>query len=369
MKRIPVMLAVELLAILCITLLCISCSKGRTARRETVEYRVLSSRLIKSHDFVILSENPVGGADTSPCSFKTHIQHDCETVLSGWTAVSRPEMNIIKSRIAVIQSSDGIPEGLKREIAKHLDVKLGKVFAGGGGVLVAGPKEFDDTKFRALFIVGIAAAVDEYEITYSSNPIGDDAAQGNGGERKATVSVYKNIAPFSKIRLYQKDNGKAAVDGNERADEKHVLDIKSYMRNETELMVLKAKYEKGTSDAEKRIAREISSAWKRIHAKGENPAGMALKIIVFKEDGSCELSVVASDGSMQKHNCTFEILSDKEQKKFPGRKPLILLSTKDALSVIPLVDVSVDYDSRFPTSYGTILKFHDLDGKEFFFAR
>ncbi len=368
MKRIPLMLAVAPFAIACVALLCISCSKGKTARRETVEYRILSSRLIKSHDFVILSENPVGGADTSPCSFKMHIQHDCETVLSGWTAVSRPEMNIIKSRIAVIQSSDGIPEGLKREIAKHLDVKLGKVFAGGRDV-AAGPEEFDDTKFRALFIVGIAAAVDEYEITYSSNPIGDDAAQGNGGERKATVSVYKNIALFSKIRLYQKDNGKAAVDGNERADEKHVLDIKSYMRNETELMALKAKYEKGTNDAEKRIAREISSAWKRIHAKGENPAGMALNIIVFKEDGSCELSVVASDGSMQKHNCTFEILRDKEQKKFPGRKPLILLSTKDALSVIPLVDVSVDYDSRFPTSYGTILKFHDLDGKEFFFAR
>ena len=368
MKRKVVMLAVAPFAIACVALLCISCSIGRTARQETVEYRILSSRLIKSNDSVILSENPMGASATSPCSFKAPIQHDCEAVLSGGTAVSRPEMNMIKSRIEVIQSDDDIPEGLKGEIAKHLGVKLGKVSAGDGDV-AAGPEEFDDTKFMAEFIVGVAATVDEYEIVYSSKAIGDDAAQGNGGERKATVSVYKNIAPFSKIRLYQKDNGKAVENDNERADKKHISDIKSYLRDETELMVLKAKYEKGTNDAETRIARELSSAWKRIHAKGKNSTDMELKGIAFKEDRSCELSVIASDGSIQKHKCTFEILRDKEQEKFHGRKPLILLSIKDAVSVIPLVDVSVDYDSRFPTSYGTILKFHDLDGKEFFFAR
>ena len=203
------------LLVVCVALLGISCSKGKTARQETVEYRVLSSRLIRSSKFVKLSDKPVAGADTSPCTFKASIQHDCEAVLSGGTAVSYPkcseEMNCIKSRIEVIRSDDDIPDGLKVKIVEHLGVKLGKVFAGGGGVLAAGPKEFDltaadlkelATKFKAEYIVGVAATVDEYEIVYSSNAIGGDAAHENGGERKATVSVYKNIVPFSKIRLY-----------------------------------------------------------------------------------------------------------------------------------------------------------------------
>ena len=194
------------LLFVCVALLGISCSKGRRTRRETVEYRVLSSRLIRSSKFVKLSDKPVAGADTSPCTFKASIQHDCEAVLSGGTAVSYPkcseEMNCIKSRIEVIRSEDDLPDGLKVKIAEHLGVKLGMVFAGGGGVLAAGPKEFDETKFKAEYIVGVAATVDEYEITYSSNAVCGDAAHENGGERKATVSVYKNIVPFSKIRLY-----------------------------------------------------------------------------------------------------------------------------------------------------------------------
>ena len=80
-------------------------------------------------------------------------------------------------------------------------------------MLAAGPKEFDDTKFMAQFIVGVAATVDEYEIIYSSNAVGGEAAHENGVERKATVSVYKNIAPFSKISLYPKD-GEAKENDN-----------------------------------------------------------------------------------------------------------------------------------------------------------
>ena len=354
--------------VVCIPLLGVSCSKGKTARWETVEYRVLSSRLIKSKGSVVLYEQSMGGSETSPCSFKVPMQHDCETVLSGGTKCSE-NMNLIKSRIEVIRSDDDIPEGLKVKIAEHLGVKLGKVFAGGGGVLAAGPAEFDDTKFRALFIVGVAAIEEEYEIVYSSDAVGGEAAQENGVERKATVSVYKNIATFSKIRLYSKDSGKLDENDNEHIRTRHALEMKSYMRDDIELMALKGKYEKGTNDAEGHLAQELVSVWKRIYAKEERASGTELKEIAFKEDGSCELSIITSDGSSQKYNCTFEILLDNEQKRFPGRKPLILLSVNDADMLIPLVDVSVDYDSRFPTTNGTILKFLDLDEKEFCFAR
>ena len=45
---------------------------------------------------------------------------------------------------------------------------------------------------------------------------------------------------------------------------------------------------------------------------------------------------------------------------------MLLLVTEENRA-IPFINVSVGLDSRFPTSLGNLLKFYDLDGKEYIF--
>lgn len=168
------------------------------SRNKTPKYTIVSARILKRDNLVKISENGGGASATSPCSFTFGpIQHKCEMKEHGDTSVSfrvesSPRQIVIESRMKVIQSKDDISGNLKLRILEHLGVKTG-TFYSHDLYVSSGQKEFDDKSFIAEGVLVVAATVEEYEIVYTSS---DD-----GREKKVTVSIYKDVAPFCDFRL------------------------------------------------------------------------------------------------------------------------------------------------------------------------
>ena len=178
--------------------------KQTDGKQDIVEYNILSTRLLKRNNgYKITEGKPCNETSKSPAIFQVFVTHDCEMVLSGDNSVSYPECSTekvsIESRLEPIKSNEEIPDSLKKKIAEHFDVELGKVFAGGCVTIGLGPKEFDGSKLKAQCVVGLAATVEDYEVVYTSHAIAESTPNEDNVEKKIIVSVYKSVAPFADI--------------------------------------------------------------------------------------------------------------------------------------------------------------------------
>ncbi len=220
MKQILIVISVTLLLV-CITLLGIVFSSQTTKKQDVLKYDIHSTRLLKTKNAVWISEISCDEGRKSPCTFSLDIiSHECEMVLSGDTSVTYPMHSntqaAIVSKIDAIQSNEELSENFKRLIAEHLGIKIGKIFAGGGTTITIGPIEFDDERYIAQCVVGVAATIEEYEVVYSSNENDNDISQDNGKGKKVTVSIYKFPAPSVKVEFLPKDNLSDFLANNER---------------------------------------------------------------------------------------------------------------------------------------------------------
>jgi len=125
------------------------------------------------------------------------------------------------------------------------------------------------------------------------------------------------------------------------------------------------------SSMSKRTAAEIVGRWKCVVAPSNAVNGVQLRSIVFDKAGTVEYAFEESPGRKEQKKATYRVFHKGAVDRLPGKAPTVLLSGDDLGDdqVIPLVDVSVDYDSRFPMSAGKRLRFTDLDGNEYIFKR
>lgn len=147
--------------------------------------------------------------------------------------------------------------------------------------------------------------------------------------------------------------------------------FKHYSR-QSESVVSQATTVETPSPMSKRTQSELVGSWKCVAAPSNAVPGVQLRSLVFEEHGTVEYDFEESaGGNVQKKTETYSVFHKGAVDRFPGKAPTIIIGGDDPRDdqVIPLVNVSVDYDSRFPMSAGKRLRFTDLDGNEYIFMR
>ena len=141
------------------------------------------------------------------------------------------------------------------------------------------------------------------------------------------------------------------------------LPVKTYNYDDSTIIELKQKY-KAASIPDGSLLDRLSMDWLCINK--ENDRNPFFKKLTFQKNGMAFCTFINSRGETELIKLSYFLLHDKKQEELPGRKPMLLLVTEEN-RVIPCIDVSVDYDSRFVISLGKLLKFYDLNGKEYIF--
>lgn len=147
--------------------------------------------------------------------------------------------------------------------------------------------------------------------------------------------------------------------------------FKHYSR-QSESVISQATTVETPSSMSKRTQSELVGSWKCVAAPLNAVPGIQLRSLVFEENGTVEYNFEEfAGGNVQKKTGTYRVFHKGAVHRFPGKAPTVLIGGDDPRDdqVIPLVNVSVGYDSRFPMSAGKRLRFTDLDGNEYIFMR
>lgn len=118
------------------------------------------------------------------------------------------------------------------------------------------------------------------------------------------------------------------------------------------------------------IQSELVGAWKHVSTPSDDVSEITPKSLVFRKDGSVEYSYEQKDGKkLIQKAASYQVFHKGTPKNLPGRPPDVIVKNTDDGRVIPLVRLSIDYDNRFPKTFGKVLRFHDVDGSEYIFVR
>jgi len=148
--------------------------------------------------------------------------------------------------------------------------------------------------------------------------------------------------------------------------------FKRYSKQEPLVQRLYETVDKPSSNS-KQVQADLIGTWKRISPATTNPAAVImLNTMCFRLGGGVEYAyelvkehrtVVCSE--------TCDVCHSGSDGQLPGKPPNVMLKSPaaDDDTVGLLLDVSVDYDNRFPMTSGKVLKFKDMDGNELIFIR
>lgn len=146
--------------------------------------------------------------------------------------------------------------------------------------------------------------------------------------------------------------------------------FKHYSR-QSEAVISQTTIVETPSSMSKRTEAEIVGHWKCVVPQSNAVHGAQLRSIVFDKTGTVEYAFGDSPSRNKQKKATYRIFHKGSVNHLPGKAPTVLLSGNDLgdEQVIPLVDISVDFDSRFPMSVGKRLRFTDLGGHEYILLR
>ncbi len=144
-----------------------------------------------------------------------------------------------------------------------------------------------------------------------------------------------------------------------------------YPSNDPRITELRQTVDRASQESE-RIQRELAGEWVYHHEIGKANVGFRWKKLTINRNGTVVVEYQASGadrGEVLKGS--YEFLHRGTPQKHPGKRPVVLFTVDRPESglVLPLVDVTVDYDARVPVSKGMVLKFRDLENNEFVFLK
>ena len=150
--------------------------------------------------------------------------------------------------------------------------------------------------------------------------------------------------------------------------------IKTYRIDDAIIEEVRKGVANGSKES-KRIQRECIGNWRSFvlpFGAINSNVSFRWKSIALAANGSAEIQyeLTGSDRVVVIQG-RYEFIHKGTDQEFPGRRPAILVFTKENEpdGVIALVELTVDYDSRVSGSMGVVLKFSDLEGNEFLFIR
>ncbi len=125
------------------------------------------------------------------------------------------------------------------------------------------------------------------------------------------------------------------------------------------------------SQQSQRIQRAFVGDWIYRHEVAQAEVGFRWTQLRVQPGGTLfmEYRPNATD-SVQTLAGSFAFIHKGTDQHLPGKRPAVLVAVEPAAldRVLPLVDLTVDYDNRVPGDWGMVLKFYDLEGHEFVFA-
>jgi hypothetical protein len=147
--------------------------------------------------------------------------------------------------------------------------------------------------------------------------------------------------------------------------------LKRYSRKSADIIQLSQSV-KEPSDYSKSIQSKLIGHWRCLSEFSSDLPKIILKSLTFYDNGSVKYNYeVKDENRIMEMTESYEICHKGSPRHRPGKGPNVIIKSRalDDSSVIPLIDVSVDYDNRFPITMGELLKFSDLEGNHFVFVR
>lgn len=126
------------------------------------------------------------------------------------------------------------------------------------------------------------------------------------------------------------------------------------------------------SQESERIQREFAGEWVYHHEIGRANVGFRWKKLTINRNGTVVVEYQLSGADrVEVLTASYEFLHRGTPQKLPGKRPVVLIAVdrSESAQVLPLVNVTVDYDVRVPVSKGMVLKFRDLENNEFVFLK
>ncbi len=143
-----------------------------------------------------------------------------------------------------------------------------------------------------------------------------------------------------------------------------------YTSDDPRIAEVREGVENGSQESQ-RIERAFVGDWIYRHEIAKANVGFRWTSLHIQSEGTLviEYQTNGSD-SEQTLAGPFEFIHKGTDQQLPGKRPAVLVTVESGAPgiVLPLVELTVDYDSRVPASWGKVLKFQDLDGNEFVFS-
>lgn len=147
--------------------------------------------------------------------------------------------------------------------------------------------------------------------------------------------------------------------------------LKRYSGQSPEIVQLSQSVEEPSAYS-KRVQSKLIGHWKCLSEFSSGLPKIILKSLTFYENGSVKYRYeVKDENRIVETTESYEVCHKGSPRHLPGKAPNVIIRSQalDDTLVIPLIGVSVGYDNRFPMPMGELLKFSDLDGNQFVFAR
>lgn len=128
--------------------------------------------------------------------------------------------------------------------------------------------------------------------------------------------------------------------------------------------------ENGSQESQ-RIERAFVGDWIYRHEISQADVGFRWTRLRIQPGGTLVMEYRTNGtDSVQEIAGPFAFIHKGTDQHLPGKRPAVLVTVEPAAldRVLPLVDLTVDYDNRVPGDWGMVLKFSDLEGREFVFT-
>ncbi len=149
---------------------------------------------------------------------------------------------------------------------------------------------------------------------------------------------------------------------------------KSYQSTDPRIQQVRKGVEYANASHEsQRISREFIGTWSYHQEIGKAIVPFSWQTLLIGSDGIVVMEYQGSDSNRLATlvRGRYEFIHKGTKQQLPGKRPTIIITPEngDTNSVVPLVNLTVDFDSRVPASSGMVLKFYDLEDNEFVFLR